>query len=550
MDTSKIARTTVADPSLTTEEVVPTQQRSHGSFSLSHVLWRSRPSATVNLPSTIYEAQIIATIAESTLGVYTSFSSVVTSGRHTPMSHGQNAAHSATSALYAFEPPSIAPLDTSSILLISPTRTHAESFTWSLGPLLTTIYTPSRETPSTSIPLVYGPHVVPNTTNLSRASLVATMQPLSTSQYSQTRSLSRALQSDTAPSLTFPKSSMVLSQAGASGVFQGWNSTTSRTGMAVTTRVASSTGSPTGRFVGVNSTSSHTVLPTSLRNSSTPTIPKLQTTKNSAIEVTSEIVSPLVASSLTPSQDLGRIITTYTTTLTTTQPVTGNQTGSPASPPPLTISQTAGVAIAGTTGLLIAVIAVLYIARRHRSRSARRSSTGSIYPKVAYLYDPPPDDEPEKHYVDATMMSGGIYTRTSGINRGTIRASAHGKQDQSRAFDAFSTDTAIAGGYPIARSRFEASIHHGWEHAPAHLTNTCSATTTENEYLSMGSRTQHPGWHSSAPKYGATTKSASAAQCSILSDIASVACSTREDSGGATHTRVSILRSSCSSLRT
>ncbi|UPX15333.1 uncharacterized protein EKO05_0005782 [Ascochyta rabiei] len=68
---------------------------------------------------------------------------------------------------------------------------------------------------------------------------------------------------------------------------------------------------------------------------------------------------------------------------------TPSQTATAGNPPPLTASQTAGIAVGGTTCLLIAVVAAIYIARRyHAAKHGKRMSTGSVYPKVAYLYDP------------------------------------------------------------------------------------------------------------------------------------------------------------------
>jgi hypothetical protein len=67
---------------------------------------------------------------------------------------------------------------------------------------------------------------------------------------------------------------------------------------------------------------------------------------------------------------------------------TASANASPPLPPPLTTSQTAGVAIAGTAGILIAIVAAVYIARRYHNKRARRTGTGSVYPEVAYLYDP------------------------------------------------------------------------------------------------------------------------------------------------------------------
>lgn len=65
----------------------------------------------------------------------------------------------------------------------------------------------------------------------------------------------------------------------------------------------------------------------------------------------------------------------------------------PAAPaaPVLTASQTAGVAIGSFTGVLIALVSAIFLVRRyHSAQVTRRSSTeSSVYPKVAYLYDPP-----------------------------------------------------------------------------------------------------------------------------------------------------------------
>ena len=99
-----------------------------------------------------------------------------------------------------------------------------------------------------------------------------------------------------------------------------------------------------------------------------------------------------------------RTIATY---FSSTEFPTSTAAASPPPPPPLTTPQKAGVAIAGTTGLLLAVIAAIYLTRRHYTKPGRRSSTGSIYPKVAYLYDPPAGGNGGGDYPDETLMSGG-----------------------------------------------------------------------------------------------------------------------------------------------
>jgi hypothetical protein len=76
------------------------------------------------------------------------------------------------------------------------------------------------------------------------------------------------------------------------------------------------------------------------------------------------------------------------TTSTTQAPTETAEETEAAAPPPLTTSQTAGIAVGGTTCLLIAVVAAIFLARRFHTAHGKRVSTGSVYPKVAYLYDP------------------------------------------------------------------------------------------------------------------------------------------------------------------
>ncbi|USP81749.1 hypothetical protein yc1106_09023 [Curvularia clavata] len=81
--------------------------------------------------------------------------------------------------------------------------------------------------------------------------------------------------------------------------------------------------------------------------------------------------------------------------------------------PPLTTSEAAGVAIGGTAGLLLAIIAAVFVARRyHAARSARQGSDGSsgVYPQLAYLYDPSLGRAESDNGSDdeaSTFMSGG-----------------------------------------------------------------------------------------------------------------------------------------------
>ncbi|KAH7396873.1 hypothetical protein DE146DRAFT_54849 [Phaeosphaeria sp. MPI-PUGE-AT-0046c] len=548
--TSRIIQTISTDSSFAIEDLVPTQQNSHGSFPTSHELRPLTPGATVS-PASLMES--IVTSIEPTRGVYKSSSSVVVSTCATPLSPRQTAAQSAINIIHATKATSIAAHDMSSLPIIPSTRTRAGNSTWTglstkLAPLHSTTSVPAHETPSTSILSTGWPPASFNTTNLSRASPTTILRLPPVSQYLQNWSRSRPTKSNTVSSSNAAKSSMVSNHTRAHSVFQSWNGTTSSIGTAIIPKIILSTVSPTREMViSATDTSSHAGLPTaSLLHLSKSVIPNLRSTIPAAIDVSSQGNNPSAATSFSPTQDLGRVATTCTTTLTTIHAVTGSETGSTLPPPPLTTSQTAGVAIAGTTGLLFAVVTVLYIARRQRSRSSRRSSTG-VYPKIAYLYDPPPDDESKMVSFESTMISGGIFTRSPGSSRTTHASSFNRERDHIGAFGDRSRDVAITARLPLALPRSRPSIHHEWEHIPAHSTNTSSNTISGHKSVSWGSPTQHTGWHPLSPQPGGTiTRSTSAAECSILSDITSVACSTREDPNSVMHPRMSTLRGSCS----
>ncbi|KAI4645985.1 hypothetical protein J4E93_005564 [Alternaria ventricosa] len=85
--------------------------------------------------------------------------------------------------------------------------------------------------------------------------------------------------------------------------------------------------------------------------------------------------------------------TLRTRTLTNAPTSSATETVAAAAPPskPLTPEETAGVAIGSTAGILLAIVAAIFVARRyHAIHAAKRGSGGSsgVYPKEAYLYDP------------------------------------------------------------------------------------------------------------------------------------------------------------------
>jgi hypothetical protein len=122
------------------------------------------------------------------------------------------------------------------------------------------------------------------------------------------------------------------------------------------------------------------------------------------VSTTSSDASP--TSTLAASSSEDRVIRTITTVFSPSSSASDSAAASPPPSPPLTPSQTAGAAVAGTAGLLIAVVAAMYVARRYRSKSLRRTSSGSIYPKVAYLYDPPAGGNDSCADIEGTYTSG------------------------------------------------------------------------------------------------------------------------------------------------
>ncbi|KAL5417847.1 hypothetical protein PMIN03_001337 [Paraphaeosphaeria minitans] len=125
--------------------------------------------------------------------------------------------------------------------------------------------------------------------------------------------------------------------------------------------------------------------------------------------------------------------------------------GGEEKPPPLSKSQTAGIAVGGTTCLLVALVAALFLARRyHSNMSNKRHSTGDVYPEMAYIYDPPTggngnhDAEAGGAVPTAPTMSGAAG---GALGRSLSSASVYGPAPQG----------AAAGG--LARSLSKASSH-------------------------------------------------------------------------------------------
>ncbi|KAF2116411.1 hypothetical protein BDV96DRAFT_52056 [Lophiotrema nucula] len=122
-----------------------------------------------------------------------------------------------------------------------------------------------------------------------------------------------------------------------------------------------------------------------------------------AISVSISDSSTLLSGSVTtvPSTTVPTSFVSSTITSSVTTSTTAAATGGDDKPAPLTKPQTAGVAIGSTGILIIALIAAVFLIKRHRDNAAKRNSSGSVYPEIAYLYDPPVGGN------DDAEMSGG-----------------------------------------------------------------------------------------------------------------------------------------------
>ena len=121
---------------------------------------------------------------------------------------------------------------------------------------------------------------------------------------------------------------------------------------------------------------------------------------------------------------------TETSPATHTSTSTPSQSTAAGNPPPLTTSQAAGIAVGGTTCLLVAVIAAAFLARRyHAAKHRKRMSIGSVYPKVAYLYDPKTGGDSGS--CEALMSGATGDSLSAGLGLGAFRGTPRRKQRHS-----------------------------------------------------------------------------------------------------------------------
>ena len=170
---------------------------------------------------------------------------------------------------------------------------------------------------------------------------------------------------------------------------------------------------------------------------------------------------------------------------------TPSQTAAAGNPPPLTTSQTAGVAVGATTGLLIAVVAAIFIARRyHAAKHGKRMSTGSVYPKVAYLYDP----KTGRNGGDAeALMSGG----TGGVP--PAGPAARTAQGSPKHMQRHSTGTMPANRFTNSGNPFRESIQDPAVHRYSEYARLDTAIALSAAVAGYGGAPRHSFSHTKYP---------------------------------------------------
>ncbi|KAF1930099.1 uncharacterized protein M421DRAFT_3853 [Didymella exigua CBS 183.55] len=235
---------------------------------------------------------------------------------------------------------------------------------------------------------------------------------------------------------------------------------------------------PTGTTLGTGPASNATQVE-ALQTSSVPLVINSTTaglltsnTSDSASDSPSETQSAKSISSSdgTPATDGSSTEDAKTTASPHVPTSSPSQTAAAVSPPPLTTSQTAGVAVGATTGLLIAVVAVIFIARRYYvTKQGNRMSTGSIYPKIAYLYDPKTSGDGGD--TDA-LMSGA----TGGPND-TVRGAARGVSIHTQRHSTVTMPVTrfTSPGNPFVRAVCDPAIHRYSEYARVNTARALSS---------------------------------------------------------------------------
>ncbi|KAF3006703.1 hypothetical protein E8E13_009091 [Curvularia kusanoi] len=294
-------------------------------------------------------------------------------------------------------------------------------------------------------------------------------------------------------------SSIQSSMAATSGLPSSVNGTTTSTAdQGITFRQsASPTGTGISTSSSTNATEAGTLQTTSMERAANSTTAGFiaSTTLGSASSVRTDGASSMSASDLSEASRTSSDSTGNKGTPASSPTTSGTPSRTPAagSPPPLTTSQTAGVAVGATTGLLIAVVAAVFIARRyHAAKHGKRMSTGSVYPKVAYIYDPNTGGDSGD---TEALMSGGTGGPPGGPVSGMTQGSP--RQPQRYSTGTFPVTRFTSPGNPFAQSVRDPAVHRYSEYARLDTARALSAAVA-----GYGARTRHSSSYTKHPSQG------------------------------------------------
>ncbi|KAL5118884.1 hypothetical protein ACEQ8H_003207 [Pleosporales sp. CAS-2024a] len=122
----------------------------------------------------------------------------------------------------------------------------------------------------------------------------------------------------------------------------------------------------------------------------------------------------------------------------------------------------------------------MYVIRRHHVNKARRSSTGSIYPKVAYLYDPPAGGAGRGGDIEEALMSGGVVETSPPLDNDSHGSDDDGNAQRKRGTISLSTRYSNAGNpfwHPEPGSQADGGLMYSHAAAPTDMLSALASAS-------------------------------------------------------------------------
>ncbi|EUC35163.1 hypothetical protein COCCADRAFT_24815 [Bipolaris zeicola 26-R-13] len=159
-------------------------------------------------------------------------------------------------------------------------------------------------------------------------------------------------------------------------------------------------------------------------------VPSTSVTPSSFVTKTKTRNSELPSQTISETDGIRETMKGQSTTLPPTSSAT--ETEAAAAPPPLKPSETAGVVVGSTAGVLLAIVAAIFVVRRYHA--LKHNDESGPYPEMAYLYDPFPDNSERDSNANetSTLISGsaGIKPSASSRSRPLHRAPHNSLDDE------------------------------------------------------------------------------------------------------------------------